>query len=649
MSKSNGTTAIVEAPSALLLSRRALAGALIPIRNIDPSKSNPRKRFDDAEMDELAASIKAHGVLQPVLVRPAFKLAKHAGAFWEGPKDESTIDGVSFEIVAGERRWRAAQLAGLERIPATIRELTDLEVREIQVIENEQRADLSPLEKAAGYKQLIADGYKLLDLPDKAKKAVEAGELPMSTAQLLARVPDRKAREELVKEALGNEWHKPSYRQLQETVKTRFMIELKRAPFNQKDAQLVPEAGSCEACPKRTGNNRAEYPEGRADVCTDPSCYRGKLEAHCARVGQKAKDEGLKVLIGSAAEKALSWNSDYVELAEKCYDDKQRRTYNKIVGTELDDKLVVAVDDDGRQHRLAPKKAVQALLKEKGIKEHASSGKYHDEQLKRQKEAKLKKAAGTLAVGEIVKKVEEENRDFTGTHMRDAWLPPLIDCVKHLIHFEQEKHFLRRRGYNGQFGYDDRGNAAKKKFKSIVEEATPRERLAILVELLVTRDLTEYGPYNSGSGRAKRICEAFGVNLPAIEKSVREAKKKPKEKATTKSTKGTKEEEDEPEPLAGSASDGHKALAANHRLTVQSTIHEVRLAGFLWGNLTRPIAALERGGIKTIEEAQALAARTGKNLKESLETIAGVGSPAAAAIAQGIVRATLSMRTEASA
>ena len=232
--------------------------------------------------------------------------------FWDEPQNFPTM---TFELVAGERRLRAAKLAGIDRIPATVRDLTDREVLEIQVIENEQRDDLSPLEKARGYQVLVKDhGYnvedlaakigkspatiygvlKLLDLPEKARKAVEAGDLPMSTAQLIARVPGDKARAELASQATKPNWEGslPSYRHMKDEIQRRFMVELKQAPFSQKVETLVPEAGSCERCPKRTGNDRVNYPDARADVCTDPACYRGKLEANARRVHDLAAAKG---------------------------------------------------------------------------------------------------------------------------------------------------------------------------------------------------------------------------------------------------------------------------------------------------------------------------------------------------------------------
>src|SRR5271168_5262004 len=119
----------------------------MPIEFLRPNPRNPRKRFDDAELDELAASIKERGVIQPVLVRPIPRVAD------------------AYEIIAGERRWRAAQRAGHHEIPILVLEAGDREALEIAIIENVQRADLNALEEANGYSRLATDhGYSHADI-----------------------------------------------------------------------------------------------------------------------------------------------------------------------------------------------------------------------------------------------------------------------------------------------------------------------------------------------------------------------------------------------------------------------------------------------------------------------------------------------------
>ena len=126
----------------------------VKISEIDPNIGQPRKKFDEDELLELAESIKIHGVIQPIIV---------------------TKRGKRYEIIAGERRWRASKLAGLTKIPTVIREYTDKEIMEVSLIENIQRQDLNPIEEAVAFKNLI-DEYKMKqdDLAERVSKSRSA-------------------------------------------------------------------------------------------------------------------------------------------------------------------------------------------------------------------------------------------------------------------------------------------------------------------------------------------------------------------------------------------------------------------------------------------------------------------------------------------
>ena len=179
----------------------------VPITWIQPGAFQPRRAFDDDALKELADSIRKRGILQPLLVR----------ALPDG-KD-------CYELIAGERRWRAAQLAGLHNVPVVVRSMTDLEVMEAGLIENVQRQDLSPLEEAEGYRRLveefkhsldelarvigksrphIANMMRLLTLPEAVKKRITSGELTMGHARTIitAKNPEALA-EEIIKKGLS--------------------------------------------------------------------------------------------------------------------------------------------------------------------------------------------------------------------------------------------------------------------------------------------------------------------------------------------------------------------------------------------------------------------------------------------------------------
>ena len=211
--------------------KRSKTLSLIPIEKIQPNMNQPRKTFSEEELTELKNSIESKGLLQPIIVREK---------------------GGYYEIVAGERRWRAAQLAQLHEIPALIKELTDIEVLEIAIIENIQRSNLNPYEEALGYKQLlekfnytqeelasnlgksrvyITNLTRLLNLPDSVLKFLKDGTLTAGHARALIGV-DKAL--EIAKSIVKNEL---SVRETERLVKEFSKKNLKsKSTLKEKDA-----------------------------------------------------------------------------------------------------------------------------------------------------------------------------------------------------------------------------------------------------------------------------------------------------------------------------------------------------------------------------------------------------------------------------
>jgi ParB family chromosome partitioning protein len=177
---------------------------LLKTSELEPNRDQPRKEFDEQSLSELADSIAQHGILQPLLVRP--------------------IVGGGYQIVAGERRWRAARMAGVKEVPAVVKEMSDSEVMEFALIENLQREDLSPLEEAQGYRSLmesyemtqdevaktvgksrpaVANALRLLNLPKNVQNLVGSGEISAGHARALLSFPNEKSMMEAVKAAKG--------------------------------------------------------------------------------------------------------------------------------------------------------------------------------------------------------------------------------------------------------------------------------------------------------------------------------------------------------------------------------------------------------------------------------------------------------------
>lgn len=206
---------------------------LVPVTEIKPNHQQPRREFNQVELEELASSIKEHGVLQPLLV------AEH--------------DDGGYEIIAGERRWRASQLAGLTVVPVMVKALPDQQRLEVALIENIQRADLNPLEEAFAYQRLIeefgltqqqvaervgksrpaiANTIRLLDLPEAVRQALVAGTINTGQARALLSLNTDEERLQMLSSLRGE---KITVRELERTVAAK----LQHRPRGRRDPNLL--------------------------------------------------------------------------------------------------------------------------------------------------------------------------------------------------------------------------------------------------------------------------------------------------------------------------------------------------------------------------------------------------------------------------
>jgi ParB family chromosome partitioning protein len=304
----------------------------LPLAKIKPSPMNPRKHFDEAKLKELAESIQAHGVRQPIVVRP------------DGRSDH-------FEIVVGERRYRASKLAGKAEIPAIVSPMSNAEALEVMVIENLQREDVDPLDEAEGYHALLQkrpEGHgpqhtaesiaakvgksvsyiyqrlKLTFLTQDSKDCMRAGHITPGHAILIARLqpldqdkalravltgheePSAEDRKRPIKELLAHEAQNESWmgfrrtmaeKELRLWIQEHVNLNLKNAAWDLGDADLVPLAGACATCPKRSVNNPALFADlvekSSDDRCFDAECFQKKQKAFvqikAAQLAEKEK------------------------------------------------------------------------------------------------------------------------------------------------------------------------------------------------------------------------------------------------------------------------------------------------------------------------------------------------------------------------
>lgn len=205
----------------------------IRISEIEPDKNQPRREFESEALEELAQSIKQHGVISPIVV--------------------TQIEGGRYRIIAGERRWRASKLAGLEKMPVIVKEYSPEQLAEISLVENLQREDLNPLEEAFGYKNLmdtfsltqeqvaqkvsksrsaVANALRLLNLPEQVLDFIKTGELSAGHARTLLALPTTDAMTEAANKIISDDL---SVRQTEDLIKR---MKTEKAPVKELDAEV---------------------------------------------------------------------------------------------------------------------------------------------------------------------------------------------------------------------------------------------------------------------------------------------------------------------------------------------------------------------------------------------------------------------------
>lgn len=388
-------------------SPRAYREALYARDDVIPSKTNPRKRFDQEALRELAASLRKHDILLPILCR-------------EHPTEPGKL-----EIIAGERRWRAAGIAKLKHIPVRIIAVDDREMLELQIIENLQRQDLHPIEEAEGYEALLAANkddpeygvnemaallkksrayiyarLKLCDLQPEARTAFYEDKLTASVALLVARIPVRELQLKALHEVTTGETEEyysddegpMTARRAAEHIQENYMLELKRAVFPIAQADLVATAGPCTTCSKRTGAQPELFSDVEsADVCTDPTCFDQKKKAHIATLAEAAEQTGQKVIRGETAEKIFphehSSPRGYIKPDSTPWQHITKgKTYAEILGDDMPRAVMIENPHSGELISMVPEKEVFKALADKGIK---TSQEEHRERVKKE-EAKSK-------------------------------------------------------------------------------------------------------------------------------------------------------------------------------------------------------------------------------------------------------------------
>ena len=296
----------------------------LPLAQLQESPTNPRRRFDERGLNELAESFKSQGVLQPLLVR--------------------SVSEELYEVVAGARRLRAAKIAELVEIPVRVVALSDAAVRESQLTENLLREDVHPYEEAIALKGIlqlegaqydiaslsarlgksqsyIAQRMRLTELHPSIAEAFLADRIGVGHALEIAKLPQDQ-QEKAFDAAFRTVWNNGKenrillpVRELAAWIEQNILLSLDNVPFDKNDATLVPEAGSCAECPKRTGFNTLLFGTAVHDACTDGACYNNKLAKHVERqIAEKPKLVQITTGYGTRGDSPVLGRNRYVAL-----------------------------------------------------------------------------------------------------------------------------------------------------------------------------------------------------------------------------------------------------------------------------------------------------------------------------------------------
>lgn len=456
----------------------------LPIAMVRESERNARRYFDPRKMAELIDSVKRYGVIQPVLVR-------RVGDHWE--------------LIDGARRRRAAIAAELDYIAAQVFEgCSDQEAMELGAISNLQRADIHPLDEALAYRALIeasgaevatvaarvgmSESYvyqrlKLTDLCELAQQMLWEERITLSAAILLARLqPADQAR------ATRTNWAMASQRTLADWIEREVMLDLHSAPWKKDDAELLPAAGNCHDCTKRTGASPMLFPEvQKKDTCTDPACFKAKRVAFVERQ---------KVKLAEREPDIIHVNGSYLYGQKSELLDASK--YNKVSAEQAKEDprvkkaLVVEGDGAGRVIYIAPTGSGGGLKKSDADKAADKKAKLED---------KIRRETASRSVAAILAKVDCEIslvqwRFIVGRMWERAW-----NDLRMLI--------LRRRGVEGS------ASEKAQYMEGWLAKASSDDLARLLVELA----LGAYGDYRQEP--MQEMANIVGVHLKEVADEVR--------------------------------------------------------------------------------------------------------------------------------
>lgn len=500
--------------------------AVIAVALIDESPINPRKYFDKTRLEELSASIAEHGILEPLLVR----------------EKESR----RYELVAGERRLRAAKMVKLAEVPVMICDFTDAEVFRVQLAENLERADLTPLEEAEAFGKLRDEGNSvqdvarivkrrspdvaarlgLLTLPKKVKDALASGLLPVGHAELIGRIPDKKLQEDALAEILrdwnGDDDKKKLVAPLplvaaKRLVEEQFMTSLDNAAFDPEDIELSP-LGACSTCLHRSGNATLLFGDvKRKNLCTNPADFRLKTEKHL----QRLKETGYTVLLRKEevrrafpyADNPNYLSPEYIDLERTCPFDPKNRTYESLLGRNGKLKTVFALVD-GQVRRLYAAKEIRPALVEAG---HAFAKEKKKQATQAKNVPRPSKSERAVAAAITTVLEQEVARKLGTAKLTTAEWSELFAWGLVLAEGWRVEEVLRRHGFDGT--KEEFAENRDKILRDLLDGMSTGERLAFALDFIVS---DFHGATANDAQRAyhKDLTKILGIDTTKLAKQV---------------------------------------------------------------------------------------------------------------------------------
>lgn len=538
----------------------------VPITLVRPDPNQPRKEFDATKLRELADSIKEQGIVHKLLVVwvPAelkiiepdmandkkWQAVNKSGAVAFESKDETAVRNFAkgkseayYMIVDGERRWRAAQLLKLNEVPIDCRQLTEEQIRNIQIISALQRENLHDLEQAAAFQREIdlrqqADksfnpeklgeelGIKrstiynrlaLLKLHKPTRDALASGVIDTTVAGIVAQVPDPQLQMQALKDVSATHYRGPlSFRDAKKLIDEKYIRNLNPKIFHldkiyegtidgRKENCDLKTIGTCDGCPRRSGNMRATFPDIKnPNVCTDPPCFDAKKTAAVMRRLEQAKNEGRRVMDGEQYEEK---HSGLVKASDTCYEHPDYKKWGDLMGKHAPEPILA--EYEGELIEVWPKSEAEAAAKKNGVKFRSHSlGSGNEQMLKNQKKKKRLVKVCQYATGLIL-----DRMIFKKGFDERLW-KLLAEKVNYWASIDVQSIVAKRRGLARVVG-EVRGGLDK----WLKQPHTTADYQAFVVEMLLCG--AAVGGWTPAIDKKfKELCATGKVDLQECEKAV---------------------------------------------------------------------------------------------------------------------------------